>query len=376
MDVTNPLCPVSKDEEGCYLTLRALKNIQYGNKSTITEIKTPLVDVTVPNEVHMSQQLRSKGGSAFNAISDRLVLKSSSDLAFGKDAANMLKDKELKSKQQEIAKIEANWSRAQKDIMKSKLLLTDAEADKLAREQSKNKLLAQCIENGKKHKYTAPLSSQADVRKCFDRIKKLSEKDQLSVLRLEVKFKKVMFSEMPSDFVYFKQFNISAKQMYKNLLALHAVDPTNQAIITVEDIYVASESAGVQSANKPAKQSRAPSGEPLGDFIWPMEEEDFVITLQEDGWTLGSVQSYNQQHNHISVQALSTLKPKAKDDKGKTYWIYPNEEVTDDFERKHVLEIGPSVVLAKNVKRKDLVFALLNREVIEAMWTELINSNE
>ena len=54
----------------------------------------------------------------------------------------MLKDKELKSKQQEIAKIEANWSRAQKDIMKSKLSLTDAEADKLAREQSKNKLLA------------------------------------------------------------------------------------------------------------------------------------------------------------------------------------------------------------------------------------------
>ena len=132
----------------------------------------------------------------------------------------------------------------------------------------------------------------------------------------------------------------------------------------------------MQSANKPAKQSRAPSGEPLGDFIWPMEEEDFVITLQEDGWTLGSVQSYNQQHDHISVQALSTLKTKAKDDKGKTYWIYPNEEVTDDFERKHVLEIRPSVVLAKNVKRKDLVFALLNREVIEAMWTELINSNE
>ena len=56
MDVTNPLCPVSKDEEGCYLNLRALKNIQYGDKSTITEIKTPLVDVTVPNEVQEDQK--------------------------------------------------------------------------------------------------------------------------------------------------------------------------------------------------------------------------------------------------------------------------------------------------------------------------------
>ena len=45
-----------------------------------------------------------------------------------------------------------------------------------------------------------------------------------------------------------------------------------------------------------------------------------------------------------------------------------------DFERKHVLEIRPSVTLAKNVKRKELVFALLNREIIEAMWGQLIGS--
>ena len=43
----------------------------------------------------MYEQLRSKGGSAFKAISDRLVLKSNVDLEFEKDGANMLKDKEL-----------------------------------------------------------------------------------------------------------------------------------------------------------------------------------------------------------------------------------------------------------------------------------------
>ena len=144
----------------------------------------------------------------------------------------MLKDKELKSKQQEINKIEADWSSAQKEIIKSKLSLSDAETDKLAREQSKNKLLAQCMENGRKHKYIAPLSSQTDVKKCYERIKKLNEQDQL------FKFKKALFSE----------------------------------------------SAGVQS-----KQSRETSEEPLGDFIWPLEEEEFVITLQEDGWSLGTV---------------------------------------------------------------------------------------
>ena len=77
--------------------------------------------------------------------------------------------------------------------------------------------------------------------------------------------------------------------MYENLLALHTVDPSNQKVITVDNIFVVSESAGTQSASKPAKKSRAPSEEPLGDFVWPLQEEEFVITLQEDGWNLASV---------------------------------------------------------------------------------------
>ena len=86
-----------------------------------------------------------------------------------------------------------------------------------------------------------------------------------------------MFSEMPSDFVYFKQYNITAKQIYENLLALYTTDPKNQDVVT-EDVYIASESAGIQAANKSAKRSRAPTEVPKGEFIWPVEEEEFVIT--------------------------------------------------------------------------------------------------
>ena len=86
-----------------------------------------------------------------------------------------------------------------------------------------------------------------------------------------------MFSEMPSDFVYFKQYNITTKHIYENLLALHTVDQKNQDVVT-EDVYIASESAGIQAANKSAKRSRAPTEVPQGEFIWPVEEEEFVIT--------------------------------------------------------------------------------------------------
>ena len=55
---------------------------------------------------------------------------------------------------------------------------------------------------------------------------------------------------------------------------------------------------------------------------------------------------------------------------GKTYWIYLDEEAVNFFERKNVLETRPSVVVAKNIKRKDLVLALLNREIIDAIVGE------
>ena len=47
--------------------------------------------------------------------------------------------------------------------------------------------------------------------------------------------------------------------------------------------------------------------------------------------------------------------------------LFSNEEVADGFKRKHNLEIKPSVIVTKNVKRKDLVIALLNHEIIEAV---------
>ena len=83
----------------------------------------------------MTAQLRKKGGAAFQVIGERLVLSSNADLAFTNGAEKMLKDKELKIQKKQVDKIEAEWSKAQKDIMKTKVNVTDAEADILAREQ-------------------------------------------------------------------------------------------------------------------------------------------------------------------------------------------------------------------------------------------------
>ena len=76
--------------------------------------------------------------------------------------------------------------------------------------------------------------------------------------------------------------------------------------------------------------------------------------LQEEGWGLGSIQSFDPDCDIICVQSLMALKTRAKDDKGKTYWVYPDVEFVDEFQRKNVLDIRPSMTVSKNIKRKAL----------------------
>ena len=127
---------------------------EFRNKLTsrlLSEIFTPehLSEIPIDNKVgenYFGQaQLRKKGGAAFNVIGERLLLSSNADLAFTNGAEKMLKDKELKCQKKQIDKIEAVWSKAQKDILKARIGVADAEADILAREQSKNKLIAWCV---------------------------------------------------------------------------------------------------------------------------------------------------------------------------------------------------------------------------------------
>ena len=180
--------------------------------------------------------------------------------------------------------------------------------------------MSQCLENGKKFKYDAPVSSQNDVNKLYTKIQKFNEQDQLSVMRREIKFKKLIFSDLPPNFVLFKQYKISAKQMYQNLLALHSVDACNQEVISVEDIYEITDSLDSLSVGKLQNKSRiaqAPKEAP--NLEWPLQEEEFLITLDEGGWTLGSVQAHDQDIDSISVQSLTPLKTWAKDDQGKAY---------------------------------------------------------
>ena len=212
------------------------------------------------------------------------------------------------------------------------------EADLLAKEQSKNKLLSLCLENGRRLGFNAPVSSQNDVYKMYNKIQKLAEPDQLSIMRREIKFKKLLFSELPANYPLFKQYNITAKPMFQNLLALHAVDESNQESVSVEDIYDITESLTLP-VKKQTKKSASIQEPTVADLEWPPQEEEFVITLDEDEWNLGSVQAYLQESDEVQVQLLTTMRTRAKDDCGKIYWMYSEDNI--DCYKKTFLTCAP-----------------------------------
>ena len=115
--------------------------------------------------------------------------------------------------------------------------------------------------NGRIFKYNAPVSSQEDVNKLYSQIHKHSEQDQLAVMRREIKFKKVVFSELPDDFVLFKQYNISAKQMYQNLLALHSINAAHQSRLRIflQSLtqWIHFQSGSKQRSQKPKQQIKS-----------------------------------------------------------------------------------------------------------------------
>ena len=92
-------------------------------------------------------------------------------------------------------------------------------------------------------------------------------------------------------------------------------------------------------------------------FIVNLEDqrrEEFVITLDDQEWNLGSVQGHSQETD-VHVQLLATLKTPAKDDKGKTYWVFSDEN-TDNYKKGSIFGMRPSVSLAKNIKEKSQCF--------------------
>ena len=79
--------------------------------------------------------------------------------------------------------------------------------------------------------------------------------------------------------------------MYQNLLKLHAVDEVNQETISVEDIYEITDTLSTLTIRKSKSKSKisaelSASTDTAADLECPPYEEDFVIILKEQEWSL------------------------------------------------------------------------------------------
>ena len=177
-------------------------------------------------------------------------------------------------------------------------------------------------------------------------------------MRREDKFKKMMFSELPPDFVLFKQRNITAAKMFQNLLALHAVDSAHQETISMDDIYKVTDTLATLTALDPITTKAKRSGKlgqqsdlgALVDLEWLLCEEEIFIALEEKSWHVCSSISHDETSNTLKAHQLEPIKTRANYDTGKTYWIYSEDKKVETYEQKNILTVRPSISLAKNIK--------------------------
>ena len=159
--------------------------------------------------------------------------------------------------------------------------------------------------------------------------------------------------------------------MYQNLLALHSVDASHQEVISVEDIYTITDSMVSLSMREEALRQSWFTG-PTKHHVWfamattrkgfcyHAPERSMVLKIYAIIWSwlwhhLCAISDDPENHN--------------KRWQGKD-WVYPDEKVVDQFMEEHP---WPSVAVARNTKCKDLVLALLNWEIIEALFKKIFN---
>ena len=67
------------------------------------------------------------------------------------------------------------------------------------------------------------------------------------------------------------------------------------------------------------------------DLEWPPCEEEFIIALEEEGWCVCCGISFEETSNTFKAHQLQPIKTWAKDDAGKTYWIYSQDERVETY---------------------------------------------
>ena len=145
---------------------------------------------------------------------------------------------------------------------------------------------------------------------------------------------------MSIDFILFKQYNLSLSKMYQNLLALHAVKSGRYLRGGYRWSWRITFFSPSSSKSKIKEKNPSPAVEPNeapANLKWTLPEDDFLVTLEDDGWRICFVVSFDDARNTIEVYELLSISTRAKGDTGKTYWIYSPEENIETHDEKNVL---------------------------------------
>ena len=266
--------------------------------------------------------------------------------------------------------------------------LEDADVAVVTTVNKVQRVVTQC-----KKSHGGPLS---DVFELHDIVGKYSindgsEKKLHSILNLEVRYRKFTMTNVKDICPLFRQKGLTVTQKVKNLeLLLESQSIGFTANATMEDLESAVMYESNADENEPGNMQPATAAAtvinesvvPIAideiaeadttttservehatlSSFWPPIETEFVCALLEDGFYIGQVDKVREDQLHLIY-----LVPKSSDDR--KYWVWPEREDKDWIRKEYVMEIYPSLSIARKLSTKrKVVYELMNEEIINAV---------
>ena len=306
---------------------------------------------------NLDRELKKTGSKGFGKVGDDLIIKYSKDLL--KSNAFEWRTKATREKAKQLKTLEKSFKHAQRRLICSSV--DEEEASILC---SNNKIL-QCI-NACKQKHNGPLTTTEELNNLVNNWE-VSEKLLHTSLNLEIRLRKLTYTNIKTTCPLFKQKGLTIKQKVRNLQSLIETQLDMKTLADMDDLEAAireEPATTPDSEQNPTliSDDDGDDDEMVCDKNTEFKKEEFIIGLFTTGIYPGEIVAIDD--DYITADFFVPANLQGEDDK--RFWKRSSEDQNEKYtiHQSSILPVRPVLDVSKYSTNRNIVFELLNADII------------
>ena len=298
----------------------------------------------------------SGGCQAKNKICDNLIIKHTEDLIQERLVKSNYNLKPLKQIAKEVDELQIQFDQRQKSLMAAGL--REDEAVILSKESQVQRVVRLCKES-----HRGPIHTIAELDQLIVEKGEKGEKELAYALNLEIRYRKfTCLLKVATNNELFRQLGIDNRLRITHLRQLLTDDTKPKCHASMSDIEALYEVDCEQEqgiSNLTERESENPPEQWFLNGGWPLKEQEQVIVLLEEGFSIGTVE---QADDKTAILVLM----KSLNFRGSSpflHWTIDSAASPITVGRESILPLRP--ILETKGSRKRIHFQLMNLELID-----------